>query len=134
MIKALPPQLTLVAKMLGWPGLRLHQHADTTWYESGESKGGRNDFFLQFNHSQNQENSYLGAVYALRFRICTGWHPFTLGGGVELEAETARLSGWLHRKWFSTLAMRRKFRELHPECQGYSWKRIRDEGPPYPQA
>lgn len=126
------------ATMLGWLPLEFYQHRDehaasgasvVTWYESGD----RTDCFLQFNeYPIGQTASYVGAVYAIRYRICTGWHPFALRETDEdLSAEAHRLENWLGRQWFDSLSMRRKFRQLHPECAGYSWQRIRAEGPPY---
>ena len=127
-------QLARLANLLGWPELRTCRHDDTTWYESGKSEGGRNDLFLQINHSRRNQNSYFGAVYAIRYRICSGWHLFTLPTDDEAIVDVAdRLDCWLNHKWFATLQMRRKFRESHPECKDFSWKRIRDEGPPYTQ-
>ena len=122
--------------MLGWPDLRIYQHncvddgspTVTTWYESGQSDGQRSDFFLQINESpQGQALTYVGAIYAMRYRICSGWHRFKLSDSIEGVAP------WLHRRWYDTLVMRRQFRSLHPECDNYSWARIRTQGPPYSQ-
>ncbi len=133
------------ASELGWSELRLCQHTIndsavapepfvTTWYESGEANGGRSDFFLQINPTPTHGiATYAAAVYAMRYRICTGWHSFTLGKTAnDVVAEALRLECWLHRKWFDSLARRKQFRMLHPECANYSWARMRNQGPPYP--
>ncbi len=134
--------LTEFAAILGWLGLRIYHHRCpqgddsilTTWYESGVAEGGRSDLFLQFNEiPTGQSLTYVGAVYAMRFRICSGWHPFTLYDDARMVAEATRMECWLHREWFETVAMRREYRRLHPECADYSWQRIRESGPPYDQ-
>jgi hypothetical protein len=134
--------LNRFAAALGWQDLRISQHrwlcgetlVTTTWYESGTAEGRRSDLFLQINEAPNgQTVTYVGAVYAMRYGICTGWHPFTLVDDAELTAESSKVEGWLHRHWFDSLAMRRDFRQRHPECAKYSWSRIREQGPPYSQ-
>jgi hypothetical protein len=99
------------------------------------NEGHSNDFFLQFNEAPpGQTVVYVGAVYAMRYRLCSGWHRFTLFGTPEAMAQEAtKLGQWLHRRWYETLPMRREFRRLHPECANYSWPRIRKQGPPYDQ-
>jgi hypothetical protein len=136
-------ELAKFAAALGWPGLHIFQHrwldgdtpVVTTWYESGNSGGFQSDFFLQINESPSgQICAYVGAVYAIRYRICSGWHAFTLYDTAEQQAaEASKLDAWLHRRWYDTLKMRREFRRLHPECANFSWSRIRSDGPPYPQ-
>jgi hypothetical protein len=135
--------LTQFASALGWQELRINQHrwldgetlVVTTWYESGTAEGRRSDLFLQLNEAPNgQAVNYVGAVYAMRYGICTGWHPFKLfDSAQEMAAEAANVEGWLHRRWFETLDSRREFRQLHPECCNYSWSRIQQQGPPYSQ-
>jgi hypothetical protein len=135
--------LTSFAKLLGWDDLRLYQHRGAagddanvaTWYESGQSDGLGSDLFLQINEAPaGQVSTYVGAVYALRYRICTGWHAFTLYDDQErVAAEASSIAAWLHRSWWESAARRREFRRLHPECADYSWARIRAEGPPYDQ-
>lgn len=125
-------QLARLAGLLEWPELRTHRHREITWYVSGQCEGGRNDLFLQFNHTPKGHDSYVGAVYAIRFRICTGWHPFTLKANEQpIEQVANQLEGWLRRRWFSAQPLRRTYRRMHPECAGYSWRRIRAEGLPY---
>jgi hypothetical protein len=131
------------ARLLGWSPLRVYQHTITddptttysyvvTWYESGDSGNPRTDCFLQFNESPiGQTTKYQGAVYAIRYRLCTGWHDFTLHRNERrLVAEAARLERWLSREWFNSYEGRTQFRQLHPECTGFSWKKIREVGPP----
>ena len=78
-----------------------------------------------------QTATYQAAVYAIRYRLYTGWSTFTLPAiQSELKAEAARISAWLHRDWFATLAKRREFRRLYPACIGYTWPRIRNVAPP----
>jgi len=64
-------------------------------------------------------------VYAVRFRLYTGWHAFAFGSKNELDREAERLDGVLHRKWFATLEGRRQFRCRHPECAGFNWGTVR---------
>jgi hypothetical protein len=141
-------ELVRFAAALGWSDLRMCEHRGgseaggaTTWYESGPSDGVRNDFFLQINEAPSgQELTYVGAVYAMRYRLCSGWHAFTLRStaldamNAEQAAEVALVDAWLHRRWYETAPMRREFRRLHPECAGYTWARVRNEGPPYSQS
>lgn len=128
-------ELRTFARRLGWPQLRRYQHLCeertllVTWYESGDSDGSRSDLFLQINECPiGQTATYTAAVYAIRYRICTGWHSVQLGPDAHrLECEVERLDHWLHRRWFKAPANRREYRKLHPECSGWSWKRIRHE-------
>lgn len=137
--------LRAMAKELGWLRLRTYQYFPPpgvlptrlkviTWYEAGDCDGLENDFFLQFNENPiGQTRSYAAAVYAIRFHIFTGWHSFRLSSHLKADAsEIGRLDPWLHRRWFETSTARRDFRNRHPECVGYSWKRIRQEGPQMP--
>jgi hypothetical protein len=126
-------------RRLGWPKLRYREHVieltnvEVAWYESGVSDGSRDDLFLQINECPiGQAWTYVAAVYAIRYRICTGWHSMRLTADLRCDAsEVHRLDGWLHRRWFETSADRRQFRGLHPECSGWTWKRIRNERLPY---
>ncbi len=124
--------LRTFARQLGWLHLRWYQHQlepneFVTWYESGKSEGSRNDLFLQINECPiGQTTTYAAAVYAFRYRICTGWHSMTLWPDAgRIRCETERLQPWLHRSWFQSLANRRQFRQMHPECCEWSWKRIK---------
>jgi hypothetical protein len=127
--------LRTFARRLGWSQLRCYQHLWEernlliTRYESGNNDGSRSDLFLQINESPlGQTATYTTAVYAIRYQICTGWHSMKLGPDAQpLDSEIERLDSWLHRRWFESLANRRKYRRMHPECTGWSWKRIRHE-------
>lgn len=122
---------------LGWPGLRMRQVLDgdktITWYVAGKAEGSRNDLFVQINECPiGQTITYTAAVYAIRYGLCSGWHSMTLSADpTRITSEVERLDAWLHRRWFDTLAARRQFRSLHPECAGWSWSRIGRERLPY---
>lgn len=142
-------RLRRFVRLLGWQApLRMYQHqigADASprnlrgrvirWYETGVSKGGKLDCFLMIHEApQGQTLTYVGAVYAIRYRICTGWHGFRLfAADAELETEATRLAPWLAHEWFATLEKRRVFRQIHPECVGFTWRRIANEGVPRPK-
>ena len=135
------PQLELLrlrklASMLGWTGLTRFQHVirdDTPcvskdqiihWYESGSIE----NIMLQIN----ADPSYHAAVYAIRYRICSGWHSFFLYQDENRQQrEAQRLEGWLGHRWFDSLTLRREYRTLHPACTGYTFRKLRDLGPPY---
>jgi hypothetical protein len=137
-------QLEKWIRLLGWrTHLRMYRHVIDddasshlrreviTWYETGPATGGRDHFCLQINEApQGQMATYEASVYAIRYRICTGWHRFRLYWTDEkLKREAKRLGEWLHRQWFASLEGRRRFRQAHPECAGYTWTKIRNEGP-----
>jgi len=133
-------QLQKMAILLGWQSpLRIYHHhvagpnipscpqdSLITWYISGRMVGDRNDCFLQINESpQGQTITYEGAVYAIRYRICTGWHNFSISPSADkLKREANRLAMWLAWDWFSNIEKRRLFRQTHPECTGISWRTI----------
>jgi hypothetical protein len=137
------PALRSFSRKLGWKSLRIQQHFSSvddqrqfgvepviTWYVTGQFDGKPSDFFFQINeHPIGQTETYCAAVYAMRFRICSGWHTFRIA--VDDEAELARLEPWLHRRWFESLTARREYRRIHPECATYSWTRIQKDGPPF---
>lgn len=137
-------ELQQFARALGWSRLRMFQHTlqdapgkskIITWYESGFNDGGKLALFLQINeHPIGTLRTYNAAVYAMRYRMCTGWLPFRLTAALQHDPnESECLAGRLHRKWFQTIEARREFRVKHPECVGYSWKRIGEIGPPQPR-
>ena len=72
------------------------------------------------------------SIFALRYRICTGWHGFIMDRNVKREI--TRMSQWAHASLFATGQSRRAFRESNPECCGYTWKSVRDSGVPYAQS
>lgn len=125
--------------MRGWPGLRRLRHvidADVPsvlrrqaieWYESGSMA----NILLQIN----SDPSYHAAIFAIRYRICPGWHAFSLSRSEKRQqSEAQRLESWLGRRWFESLDLRREYRRMHPECAGYSFKKLREVGPPYDYA
>jgi hypothetical protein len=137
--------LRVWSRSLGWKSrLRAYRHwagrdakrrlgvEVVRWYECGQSTGGRFDCFLQINeYGRPHAEQYEAAVYAIRFRLCTGWHRFRLFGDQEkLKREADRLADWLDWKWFGSIDGRRQFRQTHPECTGYSWAKLRRDGPP----
>ena len=90
-------------------------------------------FYLQANPQLGAHPLLFGvSIYAMRYRLCSGWHGLLLRESpAELEAEAMLAEQWLARRHFGSPASRRAYRELHPECAGYSWRRNREEGPPY---
>jgi hypothetical protein len=131
--------LRTLTRRLGWSQLRWYQHLWVernlliTLYESGENDGEPSDLFLQINeYPIGQTATYTMAVFAIRYRICTGWHSMKLVRDARsLDCEVERLVSWFHRSWFESSANRREYRKMHPECTGWSWKRIRNEPLPY---
>ena len=131
------------AASFGWSVLRRYQHVYiidesckrqvVTWYESSVSNCGRLDCFLQINECPiGQKTVFSAAVYAPRYRLCSGWHVFRLPrSNRAMRKQLTALAPWISRECFMSLAQRRKYRELHPECVGYSWKRLSKDGPPY---
>jgi len=88
------------------------------WYEAPASES----CVLQINSI----GGWWAAVFAIRFRICSGWHRFQLGSTLgQSRNEARRLAGWLGRDWFESPAKRREYRRLHHGCSGFTWKLIR---------
>jgi len=124
------------ARLLGWPELTLIEYPlpkrcrkalgfKIVCYYRWESE--ETDIRFQVNMMP----VWHACVYAIRYRICTGWHVFRLyrhPGWLRREAE--RLDEFLRADWFLTLEGRRLFRARDPECADISWKRIRSEGFP----
>lgn len=130
-------RLSYWAACLGWNGLKRYESTDRlppfVWYECGDNTGERDHFALHISVGRRPTNACRAAVYAIRYRIMSGWHEFTLyRTTAEIEREARRLDGWLHRKQFSTTVLRRKYRLRHPECAACSWKRLREAGEPKP--
>lgn len=134
------------ARNLGWSSLKQYNHLAKddpiakkpyliTWYESGQFIGARSDLFLLINESPcGQTKYYRAAVYAIRYRICTPWCDFTLfRSEARFIAEAERLREWLQRDRFEAPARRKRFRLLHPECVGYSWRQISSLGGKLPE-
>jgi hypothetical protein len=121
-------QIRKFASMLDWQNLKEMRHVMDTeteivWYESVH---GHN--LLQINTIP----CLCGCVFALRSRICSGWHEIAISGDTkQIREEAARLSEWLHRSWFELKERRREYRSIHPECANYTQSRLREDGPPY---
>lgn len=131
--------LQRLVRLLGWKSpLRIYKHIISeeecpslagrviTWYETGVSRCGRLDCFLQINEPpEGQSAPYMAGVYAIRYRICTGWHKFGLSArDSDQKREARRLWPWLAYEWFASIQKRRAFRNAHPECTGYTWHRL----------
>lgn len=102
------------------------------WYLVGVTKQARMHFSLQINeHPIGSSSTFAAAVHCLRYRICSGFHTFRCRTRREAQSEATRLREWLSHEWFITPKRRREYRLLHPECAGYSSKRLREAGEPY---
>lgn len=127
--------LNRFASQLGWPRLDRHRHRVRgqliTWYISGVNEDGGDDRFLQINECPiGQQKRYAAAVYALRFRLCSGWSTFRMTAA-EPDRVVARLAPCLAAPHFLTESGRHAFRAAHPEAAGYTLAKIRRVGPPY---
>lgn len=129
-------RLKYLAQLLGWRNLREHRYVvdrDVPHLQKGQVirfwyAGSYDDVAFQINENP----PWYACVYAMRYRICTGWHRFTLHRNQSrLESEARRLREFMNCSWFAMTAKRREFRSLHPECANYTWRRLREEGPPY---
>ncbi|HUG71253.1 MAG TPA: hypothetical protein VMM76_26115 [Pirellulaceae bacterium] len=124
--------LSAFAELLGWHDLVPHHHdadgSDVVWYTCGTNEGVETDFFLQINESPSgKTNDFVGAVYALKHNLWTGWHRFPCPDtDATLRDAIARIDDWLNRKWFTDDQLRLRFSHQHPECMGFDWKRIRE--------
>jgi hypothetical protein len=134
----LPPiaHLRHFANLLGWEPLVRWIHRipederpagyrsqSIVWYESGDL----DNLLLQINIAPVLH----AAVYAPRYQLCSLWHRFELGTTAkQCRTEAERLAPWLHRRWFEQPTMRRAYRLRHPECRGWSTRRIREESVP----
>jgi hypothetical protein len=89
--------------------------------------------FLQINESPSgNTKDFVGAVYALEYKLCTGWRRFAFPDtNATLRDAVARTNDWLNRKWFTDDELRLQFSKQHPECTGFDWKRIRECPPPH---
>lgn len=135
-------QLQQFIGKLGWQGLHrdecpdsqsASERLDRYFYRIGEMD---DDIYVQIN-SQSEQHPHLFAVnvYAMRFRICSGWHGFMLAASSDhQQAEVPKVWQWAANEHFRCQASRRMYRRDHPECAGYSWRRIQMEGPPYWQS
>jgi hypothetical protein len=135
----------LFVSALGWAVPRRFEHTVSTsatsarcrgivFYESGCLGDPRTDCFLQVNQLAVRGTHLLlsAAVYAIRYRICTGWHAVEIPVDADKVLDVAaKMSRWLGRQNFDRYESRREFRVRHPETADYSWSRIRQLGPPY---
>ena len=88
--------------------------------------------YVQINPQTNlHPRLFAISLFAIRFRLCTGWQGFMLDR--NFKEELRKLRPWAHASNFLTQNGRRKFRRMHPECNGYNWKRIVESGAPYSQ-
>ena len=130
-------RLAAFAELLGWHDLEPHHHdadgSNVVWYTSGTNEGVETDLFLQINESPSGDtNKFVGAVYAIEHKLCTGWRRFPFPDtNATLRDAIARTDAWLNRKWFTDDELRLQFRSQHPECTGFDWKRIRECPPPH---
>jgi hypothetical protein len=137
------PKLRRLAELLGWKRLRRYRHdfgdkplgsiRIITHYESGGKPMFLSDCFLQINECPiGRKDQYLACVYALPYRLCSGWHFFRLPRGRAATKEcVAKLATWLARSHFASLDGRRAYRAAHPETTGYTQQFLRRNGEPY---
>jgi len=136
LIPSIYPRLRLFARFLEWENLQEYRHkAERTVPNLRKGQiircwcsGSYEDLALHINENP----PWYACVYALRYRICTGWHwLYPYKDQRKLMREAKRLYGLLGRSWFTSAQRRREFRLIHPECADYSWSRLRKEGPPH---
>src|SRR5579871_5267914 len=117
-------------KQLGWVDVRAEQHIywqngrrnRIRWYESGDL----DDIYLIVHITPE----WRAAVYAIRFRMFSHFHNFSLPtDSANRAAEAQRMATWFDRKWFSDATARREFRAMHPECANWTWRRIQQLSP-----
>ena len=136
MIRDVHERLKRLASILGWRILREHRHAVDRSVPNLR-KGRIITFWCIGDYDNlalhiNENPPWYACVFAMRYRICTGWHwlyPYKDERRIQEEAE--RLHEFFWRGWFTSLKRRREFRIQHPECDGYTWGRLRQYGPPY---
>ena len=128
-------------EQLGWHGLRIQESVSPPahsipdglsryFYTIGEMDDG---LYVQINPKPEfHPRLFAMSVYAMRYRICSGWHAFLLPPTSSVQnEELAKIEPWTGHARFDSQSARRDYRQRHPECAGYSWRRIRSEGPPY---
>jgi hypothetical protein len=129
-------RLQLFAAALGWKGLQeeVHVFAEAV---PGIPAGGHIRFWVSGNYDDialhiTENPPWYACVHAIRYRLHSGFHKFVLfEDPASLRAEAARLSTFLHRRWFRSAEGRKDFRRLHPECTGYTARKLAGAGPPY---
>ena len=135
-------RLDALLALLGWPAttrcrLPAELAHDLTSLEATYFTIGEMDepLYLQTNPQLGAHPLLFGvSIYAMRYRLCSGWHGVLLRESpTDLEAEAMLAEPWLARRHFDSPASRQTYHEAHPECGGYDWGRVREEGPPYSQ-
>lgn len=136
-LRSILSRLRLFSRTLGWPPVsRVKKSINGRviyFYEVGQTTLGRDHFALTI-HACNLDDSrcdYSAAVYAIRYRICSGSHVLSIPDKSSAIREAQRLDVWLGNHWFSDRVSRRAYRNLHPECAGYSWATLRRSHLPY---
>jgi hypothetical protein len=137
------PKLRRLAESLGWKRLRKFQfnvpdevpteYRIVTYYVSDGKDVDLSRTFMQINESPiGRKDQYLACVYAIPYRLCSGWHFFRLPRGRTATKECVeKLAVWLARSNFSSLDGRRAYRAAHPETTGYMRKFLSSHGEPY---
>jgi hypothetical protein len=124
------------ALMLGWPPIVKHVEffdgITVVFYTSGECTSDRKHFALHVNQQSCGYGVYTASVYAIRYRMCSGWYQVRLSTRVAaINKEASRLHDVLAREWFDAYGMRRKYRNRHPHSTNWSWKRLGNEPQPF---
>ena len=93
------------------------------WYQCKKSDG----TWLQVNFAPvGQFQTVSAAVYAIRYRICTGFHVVPDGmPGQWKSVERRRVRRYLSRHHVTSRRGRSRFRRANPECYGWTWPRLR---------
>jgi len=136
-------KLRAIAAAWGWAKLRQEkvEYVDpetcrlrrVVWYVAGQDDWcRRNVFYLQINESPiGQQSRYCVAVYALRFRICTGWYCFRLSNRRTERERITALRELIGKHLFATPIARRNFRKAHPECAEFTERLNARRGAPF---
>ena len=123
------PRVDRFARLLGWPRPRTYRHRIPKgtpgcpqgrlirWHESEPQEG--------VSLIINEAPTWCAAVYAIRYRLCSCFREFDFHGDLRLDAD--RLRTLLGIEWFDSPERRREYRQAHPECSGWTWKRIRTQ-------
>ena len=137
------PLLKQFVEQLGWHGLRIQESVSPPGHSIPEGLsryfytiGEMDDaVYVQINPQlEFHPRLFAMSVYAMRYRLCSGWHAFLLSASSSVQSdELAKIEPWTGHTHFGSQAARRDYRQRHPECAGYSWRRIRTVGAPYTQ-
>lgn len=124
-------RLQRVATQLGWGSLTVCEHIHAPqrirWYEAGEDECG----LMITQAPLGQDETFAACVFAIRYRLCSGYHLFPLPSAAFAATHQPRLHLWLAQSWFEDLDARRSYRRAHPECAGFTWRRLRECQAPY---